>query len=166
MAEKLGFKKNGEAAFMGGYLKPVRSLPGRAGFRTGISLRASCGGISRFPKAGSPEPLKSGSSKLPKPDSSEDRFILFVSFPYFGRSSKETTLSPEGESVKLLDFKRLGVGFRSRGPEVSREKERDSIGEVSMEGEGGLSVEKGEVLVHQAQYMLFSDSKLYAHTCF
>jgi len=163
MAEKLGLKKNGEAASVGGYLEGARSLPGRAGFRTGISLRTFFRGI--FPKAGSPELLKSGSSTLPKPDSSEDRFILFVSFPYFGRSSKETTLSPEGESVKLLDFKRLGVGFHSREPGLS-EKERDSIGEISVEGEGGVSVEKGEVLVHQAQYMLFNDSKLYAHTCF
>jgi len=71
MAEKLGLKKEGEAAFMGGYLKRVRELPG-----------------------------------------------------------------------------------------VS-EEERDYIGQIS--GEGGISVEEGEILVHQAQYMLFDNSKLSAH---
>jgi len=162
MAERLGLKKEGEAAFMGGYLKNVRELPGREGFRTGISLRASLRGLSGVPKSGSPDPPKSGSSKLPKPVSSEDRFILFVSFPYFGRSIEKATLSPKSESVKLSDFKHLGVDVPDREPGV--EKERDYIGETSVEEEeGGVSVEKGEVLVHQAQYMIFDNCKLHAH---
>ena len=165
MAEKLGLKKKAEAAFMGGYLKRVRQLPGREGFRTGISLRASSK-ESDLAKSGSPpESPKSGLSRLSRPGSSEDRFILFVSFPYFGRSSEKITLSPKGESVKLLDFKRLGVDVPDRKPGVS-EEERDYIGEVPVEEEEGrISVEEGEILVHQAQYMLFDNSKLYAHVC-
>ena len=156
MAEKLGVKKKGEAAFMGGYLKSVRELPGREGFRTGISLRASFKEPSDLPK--------SDSSQLSRLGPSEDRFILFVSFPYFGRSSEKITLSPKSESVKLLDFKRLGVGISDRNPGMSEER-RDYIEEASVE-ERGISVEEGEILVHQAQYMLFDNSKLYAHACY
>jgi len=163
MAEKLGLKNKDEAAFMGGYLKRVRDLPGREGFRTGISLRASFKGTSGLPKSGLPESPKSDSSRVSRPGSSEDRFILFVSFPYFGRSSERVTLSPKSESVKLIDFKRLGVDVPDRKSGVS-EEERDYIQEISAE-EGGVSVEEGEILVHQAQYMLFDNSKLYTHTC-
>ena len=53
MAEKLGLKEEGETAFMGGYLKRVRELPGREGFRTGISLRASFKEPSDLPKSDS-----------------------------------------------------------------------------------------------------------------
>jgi len=141
---------------MGGYLKSVPELPGREGFRTGISLRASFG-PSGLPKA--------GSSKSPNPGPSGDRFILFVSFPYFGRSIQKATLSLKSESVKLSDFKRLGVDVPDREPGVSEEMERDYVAEISVEQEAGVSVEKGEVLVHQAQYMLFDDSKLYVHAC-
>lgn len=144
MAEKLGLKKEDETAFMGGYLKRVRELPGREGFRTGISLQAS------FKKP----------SDLPRSGSSDDRFIFFVSFPYFGRSRGEVTLNSESESVKLLDFKRLGVEVPERRPGVS-EAERDYIRQIP--GERGTPVDEGEILVHQAQYMLFDNSKLSAH---
>jgi len=166
MAQKLGLKKEGETAFMGGYLKSVPELPGREGFRTGISLRASFGGPSGLPKAGSPESSKSGSSKLPRPGSSDDRFILFVSFPYFGRSSEEAALSLKSESVKLSDFKRLGADVPDREPGVSEEKQRDYLVEIPVGEEQSVLVEKGEVLVHQAQYMLFDNSKLCAHVSY
>ena len=165
MAEKLGLKKKNEAAFMGGYLKRVRDLPGREGFRTGISLRASFKEPSDLSKSGLRESPKSGSSRVSRPGSSEDRFVLFVSFPYFGRSGEKVTLSPTSESVKLIDFRRLGVDAPDRKPGVSEEEEeRDYIRDISVE-EGGISVEEGEILVHQAQYMLFDNSKLYAHVC-
>ena len=157
MAEKLGLKKKDEAAFMGGYLERVRDLPGREGFRTGISLRAPFKVLSDSPKSGLPESPKSDSSRVSRPGSSEDKFILFVSFPYFGRSSEKVTLSPTSESVKLLDFKRLGVYIPDCTPEVSEGEGGDQIEE--------RSVEEGEILVHQAQYMLFDNSKLYAHAC-
>ncbi|PUU82950.1 hypothetical protein B9Z19DRAFT_1190011 [Tuber borchii] len=158
MAEKLGLKKKDEAAFMGGYLKRVRDLPGREGFRTGISLRASFKKPSDSSKSGLPESPKSGSSRVSRPGSSEDRFILFVSFPYFGRSSEKITLGPTSESVKLLDFKRLGVDVPDRKPGVI-EEERDYIRDMSVEQEG-ISVEEGEILVHQAQYMLFDNNTM------
>jgi len=113
---------------MDAHLQRVGDLPGRGRFRTGISLRAP------FNKP----------SELSGLGQSEDRFILFASFPYFGESSEGTTLGPESESVKLLDFKRLGVGLPDRKAEASEE-----------EG-GGL----GEILVHQARYMIFDNCKL------
>ena len=153
MAEKLGLKEEGETAFMGGYLKRVRELPGREGFRTGISLRASFKEPSDSPNSGS----------------SGDRFILFASFPYFGRSTQKATLSPKSESVKLLDFRRLVVDVPDCKPGVSEDR-RDYIEEILVEKggvsvEGGISIEEGEILVHQAQYMLFDNSKLYPHAC-
>jgi len=63
----------------------------------------------------------------------------------------EVTLNPKSESVKLLDFKRLGVEVPEPKPGVS-EGERDYIGEIS--GEGGISVEEGGILVYRGQYML------------
>ena len=161
MAEKLGLKEEGKADFMGGCLKRVRELPGREGFRTGISLQAYFKEPSDLFNPGPPESPKSGSSK--------DRFILFASFPYFGRCGQNVILSPKSESVKLMDFKRLGVDVPDCKPGVSGEG-RDYIGEISVEEgismeEEGISVEEGEILVHQAQYMLFDNSKLYTHAC-
>jgi len=78
---------------MGAHVQTVRSLPGFGRFRTGISLQA---------------PFKKP-SELSMSGSSEDRSILFVSFPYFGRSIGEIILDRERETVRLLDFKRLGV---------------------------------------------------------
>ena len=129
MGERLGLLRKGETAFMDAYSQRVRALPGRGRFRTGVSLRAP----SRKP------------SESPKSGSSEDRFILFVSFPYFGRSSEEISLGPESESVGLLDFKRLGVGGPDPRAMVSKE-EKDPI---------------GEMLVHQARYMIFDNCKFY-----
>ena len=143
MAEKLGLEKEGETAFMDGYLHRVRELPGRERFRTGVSLRAPFKEPSGFPKLGSPEPLRLGSSQLPKPGSPEDRFILFVSFPYFGKSNGGNPLDPENESVGLLDFKRLGVDSPNR--RVVEKAEGDDI---------------GKMLVHQARYMIFDNCKL------
>ena len=162
MAEKLGLKKEGKADFMGGCLKRVRELPGREGFRTGISLQAHFKEPLDLSRPGSPE--------SPKSSSSEDRFILFASFPYFGRAGQNVTLSSKSESVKLIDFKRLGVDVPDRKPGVSEEG-RDYIGEISVEEgvsveEEGISVEEGEILVHQVQYMLFDNCKLHAHACY
>ena len=128
MAEKLGLQQEGETAFMDAYSQRVRALPGHRRFRTGVSLRA---------------PFKKP-SELPKSGSSEDRFILFVSFPYFGRSSEEITLGQERESLKLLDFRLLGVDACERRVKVSEEERADI----------------GEILVYQARYMIFDNCKL------
>jgi len=116
--------------------KRVLSLPGREKFRTGISLRVP----SKKPL----EPSKSGSL--------EDRTILFVSFPYFGESRKWVEFGHKRESVTLLEFKRLGVGVRGR---------RGAFGQEVSDDIGGISVKKGDILVHQARYMIFDNSKLY-----
>ncbi|PUU82954.1 hypothetical protein B9Z19DRAFT_1190015 [Tuber borchii] len=131
IGEKLGLLREGETACMDAYSQRVRALPGRGRFRTGISLRAS------FREPFGP----------PKSGSSEDGFILFVSFPYFGESSKNISLDPETESIKLLDFKGLGVEASNCNAVVS--KERDDIAKIT--------VEKGETLVHQARYMIFDN---------
>ena len=128
MGEKLGLLKGGDTAFIDAYLQRVRALPGRGRFGTGVSLRA---------------PFKKP-SELSGPGPSEDRFILFVSFPYFGGSSKEIALGPESESVKLLDFKRVEFDVSNPSTAVS-EEERDDL---------------EEILVHQARYMIFDNCKL------
>ncbi|PUU82945.1 hypothetical protein B9Z19DRAFT_965998 [Tuber borchii] len=120
MGEKLGLERDGETDFRGTYLQRVPTLPGHGRFRTGISLRA---------------PLKRP-TEASGHGSSGDRFVLFVSFPYFGRSNEEFILSPENESVTLLDFKSLGA--HSSDPE----------------GEGG---DIRKILVHQARYMIFDN---------
>ncbi|PUU79844.1 hypothetical protein B9Z19DRAFT_788994 [Tuber borchii] len=125
MAQKLGLQQEGETAFMDAYSRRVRALPGHERFRTGVSLRP---------------PLKEP-SELPKSSLPEDRFILFVSFPYFGRSSEEITLGQERESLKLLDFRLLGVDARDRMVKVSEE----------------VRVGIREILVHQARYMIFDN---------
>jgi len=109
--------------------KKVLALPGCERFRTGISLRV-------------PSKKPAG---LAKPDSSEDRFTLFVSFPYFGKSSGSFPLGPEPESVRLLDIKCLGDDVPD-GSAVVGGEEKDGI---------------GETLVHQARYMIFDNRKLY-----
>ncbi|PUU82957.1 hypothetical protein B9Z19DRAFT_1061389 [Tuber borchii] len=124
MGEKLGLLREGETTFMDSYSQRVRALPGRGRFRTGISLRAS------FKKP----------SGLLGSGSSEDRFILFVSFPYFGGSREEITLGPESESVQLTAFKSLGTDVPRRTP---------------LAGEGRDDI--GEMLVHQTRYMIFDN---------
>ena len=141
MGEKLGLLREGETAFMDAYSQRVRTLPGRGRFRTGVSLR---------------EPFKEP-SQLAKSGSSEAGFILFVSFPYFGKYSEGVEFGPESESVKLLDFKRLGLDLPARRAPASME-ERDYIQEISGEERG----DPGEILVHQARYMIFDNSKLCA----
>ena len=161
MGEKLGLLREGETGFMDAYSQRVRALPGCGRFRTGISLRAPLREPSEFSRLGS----------------SEDRFILFVSFPYFGESSGEITLGPESESVKLLDFKRLGVGIPNHRAiaeeqddirEISTGEERDDIREIPV-GEGRDDIREisvgddiGKILVHQARYMVFDNRKKYA----
>ena len=108
--------------------KRVLTLPGCGRFRTGFSLRV---------------PYKN-SSELAKPGSSEDRITLFVSFPYFGKSSDSITLGQASESVKLLDFKRPGTDVPDPIPVMS-EGDKDDI---------------EEILVHQARYMIFDNCKL------
>ena len=130
MGEGLGLLRKDETAFMDAYSQRVRELPGRGRFRTGVSLRA---------------PSNKKPSDLAKLGSSDVRFILFVSYPYFGRSSEEIPLGPESESVGLLDFKRLGVGNPDPRA-VASEEEKDTI---------------GEMLVHQARYMIFDNCKFY-----
>ena len=137
MAERLGLQKEGETAFMGAHLERVRALPGQERFRTGVSLWTPFKELSKLPK--------SGSSELPEPGSSDDRFILFVSFPYFGISSEKIALDRERESLKLINFRLLGVDVRDRRVEVGWE------GEAEIE----------EILVHQARYMIFDNCKLY-----
>ena len=134
MAESLGLRMERETTFVGAHLKRVQALPGRGRFRTGISLRA---------------PVKDP-SEPPKPSSSEDGFTLFVSFPYFGESSKKDELGLQRESLKLLEFKRLGVGVRGR---------RAAVGGEGSDDIGKISVEEGEILVHQARYMIFDNCK-------
>jgi len=129
MAQKLGLQREGETTFMDSYSQRVRALPGRGRFRTGISLRASF-----------KEP-----SGLPKPGSLEDRFIFFLSFPYFGESSEDISLDHQSESLQLSGFRLLGVDRRV---------------EVSEEERAGI----GEILVHQARYMIFDNRKLYPLT--
>jgi len=153
MGEKLGLLREGETGFMDAYSQRVRALPGCERFRTGISLRAPLGGASELSRLGS----------------SEDRFILFVSFPYFGESSGEITLSPESESLKLLDFKRMGVSVPNHTVGV---EERGDISEISM-GEERDDIRKilvgddiGKILVHQARYMIFDNCKQYSLVCY
>jgi len=129
MGEKLGLLEEGETAFMDAHSRRVRALPGRGRFRTGIS--------SQVPSKKPPGLSKSGSS--------EDRFTLFVSLPYFGESSGSILLGPESESVRLLDFKHLGADIPSPRAVMAKEK----IGDM------------GEILVHQARYMIFDNCKLY-----
>ena len=93
MGEKLGLQREGETGLMDAHSQRVQALPGNGRFRTGISFRIP------FKKPGNP----------PTSSLSEDRFILFVSFPYFGKSSDDFALGQESESVGLLDFKRLEV---------------------------------------------------------
>jgi len=143
MAEKLCLMREGEATFMDAYSRGVRALPGHQRFRTGISLRASFEEPSELSKSLSPESPKPGSPEVSRPVSSEDRFILFVSFPYFGISSEEITLDQHRESLMLLDFKFLGVDARDHRVKMS-EEERAGI---------------GEILVHQARYMIFDNRK-------
>ena len=135
MAEKLGLQKEGKTTFMSAYLQGVQALPGHGRFRTGVSLRAPF-----------EEP-----SELSKPGSSQAGFTLLVSFPYFGEFSKKGELDLQRESVKLLEFKRLGGGIRSRKAAAGGEGSAE-IGETS--------VEKQEILVHQARYMIFDNCKL------
>jgi len=152
MAEKLGF----EAAFMQAYSQRVRELPGHGRFRTGISLRA---------------PFKR-LSESPGDSSSEDRFILFLSFPYFGRYSKGVGPSLESESVTLLNFKRLKVHASDRSTPVS-EGDGGDRGKAPSKGgddKGKTQAEKeradiGEILVHQARYMIFDNRKLSFLVC-
>ena len=116
------------ATFGDAHSKRVLTLPGRGRFRTGFSLRV---------------PYKN-SSELAKPGSSEDRITLFVSFPYFGKSSSSIPLGQASESVELLDFKRPGTDVPDPIPMMS-EGDKDDI---------------EEILVHQARYMIFDNCKL------
>ena len=136
MGEKLGLLREGRTACMDAYSQRVRALPGRGRFRTGISLRAS------FKEPCDP----------PKSGSSEYRFILFVSLPYFGESSEDISLDRESESVKLLDFRCMGGGAPEYRAAVSKEKDEAEK----------IPAEKGEILVHQARYMIFDDCKQYS----
>ena len=77
MGEKLGLLRQGETAFMDAYSKRVRALLGPGRFRTEISLQ------SFFKQP----------SELSKSGSLEDKFILFVSFLYFGGSSGNISLN-------------------------------------------------------------------------
>ena len=129
MGAKLGLPREDGTAFMSAHLQRVRALPGDGRFRTGVSLRA---------------PFKEP-SELSRSGSSEDRFILFVSFPYFGESSEGVKFGSESESIELLDFKRLGFDLPHRKGPANKE-ERDDI---------------GEILVHQARYMIFDNCELH-----
>jgi len=115
------------ATFGEAHSKRVLALPGRGNFRTGFSLRVPPGNHSEFSK----------------PGLSADRITLFVSFPYFGQASSSIPLGPGSESLKLLDFKRLGAGVPHHSAVMSRED----------------PAANGEILVHQARYMIFDNCK-------
>jgi len=121
---------------MDAYLQRAQELPGRGLFRTGISLRAPSIRLSESSRSGS----------------SEDTFIFLVSFPYFGGSSGKLKLGPESESIKLVDFKSLGVS----GPGW-----RATVGTDNNDDTTEVPVEQGEMLVHQARYMISDNCKLY-----
>ena len=105
------------------------ALPGRGRFRTGFSLRVP-------PK---------NQSELAKPSPSEDIITLFVSFPYFGKASRDSIpLGPESESLELLDFKSLEVYVPDRRAVVNPEDEAIA-----------------EIVAHQARYMIFDNCRLY-----
>ena len=63
-------------------------------------------------------------------------------FPYFGESGKGIMFTPESETVRLLDFRSLGIDVPDRDSIVNKE-ERDDI--------------RG-ILVHQARYTVFDTS--------
>ncbi|KAG0633174.1 hypothetical protein HOY80DRAFT_1107870 [Tuber brumale] len=99
-------------------------------------------GISlRVPFKKLPELSRSG---LP-----EDRSPLFISVPYLGKYVSRIPLGPESESVRLLDFKQLRAKVPYRSIEAS-EEERDDI---------------GEILVHQARYMIFDNRTRRSLSC-
>jgi len=83
MAQELHLQN--AATFGDAHSKRVLALPGRERFRTGISLQVSAKKLSELSKLG---PW-------------EDRFMLFVSLPYFGKSGSITSLGPESESGEL-----------------------------------------------------------------
>ncbi|RPB03053.1 hypothetical protein L873DRAFT_1841385 [Choiromyces venosus 120613-1] len=116
MVKELGLASEDTPTFEKLHSDRVQALPGRGGFRTGISLR------------------------VPFQNPSNNGFTLFVSFPYFGKSSSGITLGTGRESVHLLDFKRLGVHVHDDRP-----------------GEFVEEAEAGDILVHQARYMVFDN---------
>ncbi|KAG0638286.1 hypothetical protein HOY80DRAFT_923041 [Tuber brumale] len=128
IGEKLSLQKDGEAAFMDAHLLRVQALPGCERFRTGISLRV---------------PFKKP-PELSRSDLPEDISTLFISVPYLGKYTSRIQLGPESESVRLLDFGRLGADVPYRGVGAS-EEEGDDI---------------GEILVHQARYMIFDNNAM------
>ncbi|KAG0128939.1 hypothetical protein HOY82DRAFT_621337, partial [Tuber indicum] len=125
IGEKLGLQGEGETTFTDAHLQRIRRLPGHERFRTGISLRVPFKKLSNQSTSGL----------------SEDRSTLFISIPYLGKYDSRVLLRPECESVKLLEFKHLGVHLPCRAVEASVE-ERDEI---------------GKILVHQARYMIFDN---------
>jgi len=143
---------------MDSYSQRALESPGRGRFRIGISLRPA------FTRPSGPS--RSGSSG--------DRFILLVSFPYFGGSSEKIKLGPESESVKLLDFKPLEVGVHAQRGVVGKEKkdgEEKKDGKKKKDGKRKdgtreIPVEEGEMLVHQARYMIFDNCQLYLSVYF
>ncbi|KAG0638287.1 hypothetical protein HOY80DRAFT_906499, partial [Tuber brumale] len=82
--------------------------------------------------------------ELPRSGLPEDRSTLFISVPYLGKHTGRIPLGPESESVRLLDFKQLGANVPYHTVEAS-EGERDDI---------------GEILVHQARYMIFDNNTM------
>ncbi|PWW79092.1 hypothetical protein C7212DRAFT_355230 [Tuber magnatum] len=115
MAERLHLPS--ARTFRDAHLTRLEALSGHREFRTGISLLAP--------------------SKSSKSTQSEDKFSLFVSYPYFGESDGKIDLDARSESVRLSDFRRLGA-HDGAGPRWGR-------------------TEKAEVLVHQARYMIFDN---------
>jgi len=134
MGEKLCLQKKGETAFMDEYAQRIRALPGRGCFTTGISSLA---------------PFKK-SSELSMSSSSKDNFILFVSFPYFGEASEKAILCLRSESVKLSDFRRLGLGAPDCTTVICKQE---------VDYTTGIQVDSGDALVHQARYMIFDNCK-------
>ncbi|CUS12892.1 unnamed protein product [Tuber aestivum] len=125
MAYRLRLLSDAELDFWVSHKESVLALPGDGYFRTGILFSVP---LERLLGLGTPP-------------SSEDRFTLFVSFPYLGNSAIGFRPGFRSESVGLLDFKTLGVRPLDRG-DVRSEGERDDI---------------REIVVHQARYMIIDN---------
>ncbi|CUS12902.1 unnamed protein product [Tuber aestivum] len=148
MAAGLHLPSEPDSTFGKAHSGRVLGLPGPKDFKTGISLRA---------------PFKEP-SEVPKSGLSEGRFILFASFPYFGEHDRNVPLGArsERESVRLLEFKRLGARVPGRRASAGKQKGKEKEGENEKEEVGEDEVEEerddiGDILVHQARYMIFDN---------
>lgn len=76
--------------------------------------------------------------------------MFLGSFPYLGGSSETIKLGPESESIKLMDLKSKGIGVPGQRAGLGKEKKGDTK-------EIRVTVEQGEMFVHQERYMIFDN---------